>query len=306
MEVDVLTYTGVVEQYLKEKPLSEATAKTYRSVVRKFTSDTQIEMLSDTRFSNLLDWRLDVISRSSDITWNNYLRHMRALYAFAIKRHWVPPTNIFKELHWGKYKSNKIKTIRHDQLDSIIEYLESDECVFQPNWFWLTVVRAYFFTGIRRSQLVHLKWEDIDLVNSMIYLDARGEKTDLFRELPLRPDLVNYLLEYKKMVLLKNPDAHADNLQLFNITLFNSKFYGDEMSIGQVSGFFRRLSRKLGFPVSSHRFRHTMADEMARKTGQIKLVQEILGHENIKTTIDFYLHPNQEQLKMAFGELKKI
>ena len=141
MEVDVQTYTDVLEQYLKEKPLSDATAQTYRSVVRKFTSDTQIEKLSDTRFSVLLDWRLDVISRSSDITWNNYLRHMRALYAFAIRRHWVPPTNLFKELHWGKYKSNKIKTIKQEHLEKIIAYLENDA--------WCERIRAERYAGQR-------------------------------------------------------------------------------------------------------------------------------------------------------------
>lgn len=60
------------------------------------------------------------------------------------------------------------------------------------------------------------------------------------------------------------------------------------MTASQLSGFFRRLTKQVGFPVSAHMFRHTMATEIA-KSGQIKELQEILGHSDVRTTLTSYV-----------------
>ena len=306
MKMRVVSFFDLLDQYIREKPLAEATIKTYRGVVNRFVSDTNIISLDKITFEALLDWRLDVVGRSSDITWNNYLRHMRALWKFAMMRDYVPGIDIFKELNWGKYKSSKIKTLSQDQLKEIVDYLDTRECSLDPGWFWEMVIRFIYYTGVRRKQLVNLKWGDLELQNRMLRLDAIGEKTDIHRELPLRRDLILYLEAYRNRVHHEVPGACHNHKQLFNITLHNSRYEGELMNVTQLSGFFKRLSKKTGFAVSSHRLRHTMADEIVRKTGQIKHVQEILGHNNVKTTIDFYLHPNLSQIETMLCELSSI
>ncbi|MBL7001100.1 MAG: tyrosine-type recombinase/integrase, partial [Gammaproteobacteria bacterium] len=101
------------------------------------------------------------------------------------------------------------------------------------------------------------------------------------------------------------PKAFSPNSQLFNVTLFYDRYKGEEMSEEQVSGFFRRLSKGLEFNISPHMLRHTMATEMA-KTGQIKTLQQILGHSDISTTMNFYVHPDINQLRSLVNTLNDI
>ena len=302
----ISTFDDLLNQYILEKPLSEATVSSYSAILRCFIKDTEITRLNKITLAPLLEWRLSVTTRTSDITWNTYLRHMRALWKFAIMKKYVPGTDHFKALNWGKYKkSNKQKTISHQQLTSIMTYFSSQECNLEPCWFWKTVIRFMYFTGVRRKQLITIKWGDLDLNLHTLLLSIEGEKTDISRVLPLQENLIKALREYKLLVQHHYPRAFNPNSQLFNITLFYDRYKGDQMTEEQVSGLFRRLSNRVEFNISAHMLRHTMATEMA-KTGQIKTLQQILGHSDISTTMNFYVHPDMNQLRGLVNTLSDI
>lgn len=300
------TFDELLKQYILEKPLSTATISSYTRVLRCFMRDTNIIQLNEVTLASLLNWRLTVLTRTSDITWNTYLRHMRALWKFAISKKYVSNTDLFKELNWGKYKkSSKQKTISQKQLTKIMAYLSSQECNLEPCWYWAIVVRFMYFTGVRRKQLITLKWGDLDFHHHTINLSMEGEKTDTARTLPVQNNLIADLREYKLLMQYHYPKACSPSAQLFNITLFYDRYKGKEMTEEQVSGFFRRLSKRLEFNVSPHMLRHTMATEMA-KTGQIKTLQQILGHSDISTTMNFYVHPDINQLRSLVNTLPDI
>ena len=61
--------------------------------------------------------------------------------------------------------------------------------------------------------------------------------------------------------------------QVFNITYFNQKFAGKYLTINQISGFFRNLSKKIGAKCSPHRFRHRIATELTNNQTNIKRPQ---------------------------------
>jgi site-specific recombinase XerD len=301
----ISTFNDLLNQYILEKPLSDATIVTYKSVVSRFSADTGIEYLHKVRYKRLLDWRLTVTLRSSDITWNNYLRHMRALWKFAIKKKFVPKIDHFKELNWGKYNSSKTKTITSHQLKKIICFLSNPQCSMEPCWFWKTVVLFMYLTGVRRLQLVTIRWKDINFTDRTIYLSIHGEKTDISRTIPMGNNLEKELTNYRNRLIKEHPISFTPESQLFNITALNSRYAGKEMNATQLSGFFKRLGKNIDFPISSHRLRHTMATEIA-KTGQIKPLQQILGHTDIGTTMNFYVHPDMDQLRSVINSLNDI
>ena len=291
-----LTFNCLLRQYTREKPLSSATIKTYKDVVSLFLNDTGYRFLDDPTFDELLEWRLRIIERTSDITWNNYLRHMRALWKFAIQKQYVPEDNPFKRLHWGKYRSNKTKTITSKEFNTILNFLSDEQCMLYPGWFWKTVVQFMYYTGVRRKQLVTLTWQDIDFIDKTVRLSAEGEKTDFERLLPIENTLILELRKYQHNLMLHSPLACKSNAQLFNITTVYSRYSGRQMTEFQLSGFFKRLGKHVGFPISAHRLRHTMATEIA-KSGKIKPLQQILGHADIRTTMNFYVHPDMDELR---------
>ena len=301
----ISTFDELLNQYIIEKPLSSATIVTYKGIVKIFSNDTGIQCLDKINYEKLLNWRLTIIQRSSDITWNNYLRHMRALWKFAIRKKAVPDADHFLELHWGKYNSSKTKTITNLQLKKILYLLSDPECNIEPCWFWKYVVQFMYLTGVRRLQLVSIKWKDINFTDKTIYLSANGEKTDISRTIPMGTNLEQGLTSYRNRLIKDYPLAFKPEAQLFNVTLFNSRYTGKQMNETQLSGFFKRLGKKIGFPISSHRLRHTMATEIA-KTGQIKPLQQILGHTDIGTTMNFYVHPDMDQLRSVMNTLIDI
>lgn len=300
-----MDFHDLLNQYIKEKSLSSASIKTYTGVVNRFVIDTKIIALQDIDFEALLEWRLSVRERSSDITWNNYLRHMRALWKFAIHKKYIHDFNPFKDLNWGKYKKSKKKTLTQQQLKRILLLLSDEKGPFQPSWFWETIFRFMYYTGLRRKQVITLTWKDVDLTKRLVYLSAQGEKTDIERQLPLQANLTVSLFEYRKKIMDSYSRALKPDGQLFNVTILNSRFKDGTMTEEQLSGFFRRLSQKVNFPVSPHMLRHTMATEIA-KTGQIKELQLILGHSDVRTTLDFYVHPDLDALNELINGLGEI
>ena len=83
---EIVLLRELVAQYIKEKSLTTPTQKNYIRIADQFSRETGFIKLDDIDFEKLLAWRIDVIARSSSITWNNYLRHLRALWNFAITR----------------------------------------------------------------------------------------------------------------------------------------------------------------------------------------------------------------------------
>ena len=298
------TLDELLDQYFQEKSLSQASKNTYTGFLKILQQDTGIHTISDVTTPKLLKWREDVLARSTDTTWNTYLRHMRALWRFAVEKGYTD-TDPFRELNWGKQKKKLKKTITQEQLRTIIAALSDPDCPLEPCWFWKYLVRFVYYTGIRRRQLTEIRWKDLDLETQTLHLSADGEKTGRARKIPLHQNLVQDLLEYRDLMRERYPAFYKPEGQLFNVTLFYDRYRGPEMTVDQVSGFFRRLSNHLGYRVSAHMLRHTMATEIG-KTGKLRVLQQILGHADIRTTMSFYLHPDMDQLRDSVDDLDDI
>ena len=153
-------------------------------------------------------------------------------------------------------------------------------------------------TGIRRKQLVGLKWSDIDLENRVLRLRADSSKTKREYNIPLSLELTKELLVFinktKFIVNYQKPDN-----QVFNITLFNARYKANNMNEEHIAKFFTKLSKIANFKVSAHRFRHSLATKLANngKTS-IKTVQNLLGHSSVHTTLG-YVHPSMDNMRDA-------
>ena len=72
---------------------------------------------------------------------------------------------------------------------------------------------------------------------------------------------------------------------------------GEPMSYLEVSALFKRLKQKTKIDVHAHLLRHTHATIYYRQTKDIKQVQERLGHSQIQTTMNMYLHPSDDDIR---------
>ncbi|MBE6023484.1 MAG: transposase [Cellulosilyticum sp.] len=161
------------------------------------------------------------------------------------------------------------------------------------------LIKLLFETGLRIGEALSLYLEDFiyDHKNGhYIQLTNRGElpngaklKTGE-RKLEVSQELMDLFDDYAYEVL---DELEIDtNFVFVKITGPNK---GEPLDYIAVSSLFKRLKHKTGIDVHAHLFRHTHATIYYNQTKDIKQVQERLGHTQIQTTMNIYVHPSEEE-----------
>lgn len=161
----------------------------------------------------------------------------------------------------------------------------------RENWFRELVIFSVL-TGMRRGEILNLRWSDVDLSRKLIHIQTNGTfktKQGKRRTIPLS-EAAFYLLAAKHG---KSPSEYV-----FTV---NDK----ALNAGWVSHLFKRYVReaKLSNPrFRFHSLRHTFASWLLQQGVSIYEVQKLLGHSSVKVT-EGYLHLPSDGL---FGAVNKI
>ena len=306
MCTNVYSFEYLLDYFIADRLPSKATIKHYKFVVGLFVKDTNITDVREITKLSVNQWRNNVFSRASASTCNNYIRHLKSLFNCALEDELIE-TNPFAKVKLITDHKKLDRTTNTNNVAEAIAFLREEEQDYMPGWFWVSVILTLYYTGMRRKQLVKLCWRDIDFNRRIIQLRAESSKNKREWEIPLNVNILNELIALKKFTwdLLGREEENIDDQQVFNITLFNSRYSGEKMTEAQVSGFFRNLSEKLGFKLSTHRFRHRLASELVNKKEDVKLVQNLLGHTNILTTYG-YVTPDMGKIRALVSEIQPI
>lgn len=245
-------------------------------------------------------WRRDILGRGlTTSTWNNKVRHLRALYNQGIEKQWlVIENNPLRETQVPLGIKRK-KTLNRDQLvrvNLVLGNFEEKEkrqigkyraCALYPVWYWQTVIYVLRSTGMRQNQLLHVRLMDIDLKAGSIMLCKEGSKTHREWLVPI----VSFLRERIRILMTRaiNQGAEAQDY-LFDVDRFLPPLgqVGREPAIQPVRSFFARLTKECGFKVSPHRFKHTLATEMMKSPDRnLAMVKGLLGHRSLSTTMEY-------------------
>ena len=153
------------------------------------------------------------------------------------------------------------------------------------------IIELLYSTGIRVSELVNIKIKDIKIKENQINILGKGnkERIVLFGE-KAKEMIKIYLNAYKEFF--------KGNI-LNEYLLINKK--GKQLSTNKIELIVKDVLRKsaLKLNISPHTLRHTFATHMLDSGADLKSVQELLGHENLKTTA-IYTHVSNERLKNVF------
>lgn len=165
--------------------------------------------------------------------------------------------------------------------------------------------------GIRIGEICALTWDDIDTENGIIYirktiqriyivengyrhteliLDTPKTKNSI-RDIPMNKDLLKMLKPIKKIV---------------NNTFFVLTNDIKPTEPRTYRNYYKKLLLGLGIPeLKFHGLRHSFATRCIESNCDYKTVSVILGHSNISTTLNLYVHPNMDQKKKCIEQMFK-
>ncbi len=149
-------------------------------------------------------------------------------------------------------------------------------------------IQLIYACGLRLGEVVSIKVADVDGPRLQLHVrDAKGGKDRL---VPIPAETLTMLRQYYKEY---KPD---------NYLFAGQGGYGkyDERSVQQV---FKRAATAAGIRkyVTVHSLRHSRATHLVDNGVDMSLIQKFLGHSNIKTTVDFYLHTSIQTMQNIFA-----
>ena len=151
------------------------------------------------------------------------------------------------------------------------------------------ILELLYVTGIRVSELVNIKLNDIESSENRIKIFGKGNKE---RYVLYGSRCSNLLKKYLSVrnSFLKFPSEY----------LLLSKT-GRKINTREIRNIINRIKTKAGISISisPHTFRHTFATHMLNEGADIRAVQELLGHENLSTTT-IYTHLTNEKLRRTY------
>ena len=152
------------------------------------------------------------------------------------------------------------------------------------------ILEMFYSTGIRVSELVNLKVSDIHFYDKKIKILGKGSKE--------RYVLYGSVLEKKLNLYLQNGYQEL-NKNKSDFIFLNKN--GNPLTTRGVETILDQVLKKSGlnYHISPHVLRHTFATDMLNNGADLKIVQELLGHENLATT-QSYTHVSNERLRQVY------
>ena len=283
------------QDYLQlEKKYSPHTVIAYINDVVSFESFVKSEFdsddLSDVNYSLIRSWIVALVDNAiSNTSVNRKITALKSYYKFLLKTKQIDVSPLLKHKSLKTPKTLQIP-FSEKELDEVlhqIKYPEGFEGVRDK-----LIIDLFYTTGIRRTELIHLKMINIDLSNATLKVLGKRNKE---RILPLLPIITNqfklYLTERAYL------ERITDN-EYFFLTLKGVKM-NDSLVYRLINNYFSAVSEKV--KRSPHILRHTFATHLLNNGADLNSVKELLGHSSLAST-QIYTQISLYELKKVYGD----
>jgi len=198
------------------------------------------------------------------------------------------------EFFFEKVLNKKIKLPHPKRNKPIPEVLTAEEVKNLinsiHNYKHKLILKLLYGCGLRVSELVSLKKEDINFTESLIHIKLSKGRKDRFVKIPesIKEDLHKYL-----------------DLTLTNLVFESAK--GGKLNTATIQKIVKDSAKKAGIKkhVHPHTLRHSFATHLLEQGTDLRLIQKLLGHSDIKTT-QIYLSVSQQLIKNIKSPLDSL
>jgi integrase len=289
------------DDYAKPQ-LEKGTLNWYREntpIIREYFGNRKLNNIGVKDIDDFMKWTVTIKGKSKAYA-NTLLKILKAILQLAVKWEWID-RNPCEKVTPFKVPKTKISVYNTDMALKMFDVLE--KYPMQKRLY----VYLPSFCGLRREEVVALRWANIDLQERKLYVKeaARyaGKEFGVYLKPPKTEDsertidipefliepLKLYKTEQRKTRLLMGPQWEMNDFVFINEE--NGKMiYPDSLSC-----WFRRFIKRHGLNhITYHGLRHTFASLLLKSNVDIASISKTLGHSNVSTTIKIYIHGVKE------------
>lgn len=277
-----------IDNLVIEKDVSPATISSYKTDFEIFKSFLRAQGIENNIFK---------IDKHTLKRYFHYLKFTKEYSVATMRRKTHSLSSFFKYLYEEDFlEKNPMKSIKAPKCPKELPIFINDNDVqkilssideiggnfiLRDKCFFLLL----FLCGLRRSELINLRWKDINFQSNMITIySSKGKKS---RIIPMVQPLNTYL-----SLLFKSKITDTHDYVLYSST-FNKMIQTSANLLFRKYINHNNLSGK-GYTI--HKCRHTFATNLAINNMDSLAIAELLGHENIDTT-KIYIHLSKDNLK---------
>ncbi|MBR1617894.1 tyrosine recombinase [bacterium] len=288
---DISFVSGLISEYLNyleiERALSINTIQAYQSDILSFFeflgNQKNIQEITRRDFSAFIKYLYRNELQPSTIS--RKIASLKGFFRYiCFKRYILSNPSI--SLNSPKLPKKLPKVLTVSQIDELI-----NSVIDKTDY---AIVEMLYSAGLRVSELVNLKFKNVDLKTKTIKVFGKGSKERL---VPINKRCVEILSSYLK--IRKISEEKFGPSEYFFVDKNNKK-----ITRQRVYNLIRKISEEISAKISPHTLRHSFATHLLENGADLRVVQELLGHASIVTT-QLYTHISKKTLRDVYFSINK-
>ncbi len=283
------------KDYLQlEKKYSPHTVNAYLNDIEFFQlfnkNQFDQENIEQVNYSQIRTWIVSLVDDNmSNVTVNRKIASLKAFYKFLLKTKQIEVSPLLKHKALKTPKTLQIP-FSEKEVAAVLNQIQNPEG-FEAIRDKL-IIDLFYTTGIRRTELIHLKAANVNPSTNTIKVLGKRNKE---RILPVLPIIAKQLILYffERTHLEKVTDVDYFFLTKKGLKLNDSFVYR------LINTYFSTVSEKV--KKSPHILRHTFATHLLNNGADLNSVKELLGHSSLAST-QIYTHSSLAELKKVYED----
>jgi len=229
---------------------------------------------------------------------------LKMILKFGVKNKWLEHRD-FDIRFPTEHKRTSIEVLSRTHQKKLMDYVQ-EHFTFRNLGIYICLN-----AGMRIGEICALTWEDIDIENGIIHIrrtiqriymiDAGVRKTELILDTPKTKNSIREIPMGRNLLKILKPIKKIMNSNFFVLT--NDAKPTEPRT---YRSYYKKFMQALDMPrLKFHGLRHSSATRCIESKCDYKTVSVILGHSNISTTLNLYVHPNLEQKKKCIDQMLK-